>query len=49
MSHKVENLSHPMRIVTEAKYKDARTVVKESEASIALDPKAADQLYRKMK
>lgn len=38
-----------MRIVTEAEYKDTRTVVKESEASIALYPKAADQLYRKMK
>ena len=49
MSHKVENLSLPMRIVTEAEYKDARTLVKESEASIAADPKAADQLYRKMK
>lgn len=42
MSHKVENLSLPMRIVTEAEYKDARTLIKESEASIAIDPKAAD-------
>lgn len=49
MSHKVETLTLPMRIVTETEYWDARTVVKESEALIAADPKAADQLYRKMK
>ena len=49
MSHKVETLSLPMRVVTEVEYKDAKTVVDESEAHIAEDPKTADQLYRKMK
>jgi hypothetical protein len=49
MIHKVETLSLPMRVVTEAEYQDARLFVDEAAARIAADPKAADQLYRKMK
>jgi hypothetical protein len=49
MIHKVETLSLPMRVVTEAEYHDARVFIQDAEARIAADPKAADQLYRMMK
>jgi hypothetical protein len=49
LKHLVEKLRIPARVVTDEEYKDAKAFVEESEASIAKDRKAADQLYRKMK
>lgn len=37
-----------MRIVTEAEYKDAKTVSDEAAARIAADPKAAEKVHAKM-
>lgn len=48
LSHKVETLSLPMRIVTEGEYEDSKKVVNEVAAQIAADPKAADKILAKM-
>ena len=41
--HKVENLSLPMRLVTEAEYLKCKEVMEQASAKIAADPKAADE------
>jgi hypothetical protein len=47
--HKVEILSLPMRVVTEAEYAQAKSVHDKDAQQIAADLKAADQLYMQMK
>ena len=46
--HKVEKIILPMRIITEAEYKESKIVRDEAASLIAKDPKAADQQYAKM-
>ena len=48
LSHKVETLSLPMRIVTEGEYEDSKKVVNDVAAQIAADSKAADKILAKM-
>jgi len=47
--HKVEALALPMRLVTEAEYAEAKAEYDKTAAQIAADPKAADQVYMRMK
>jgi hypothetical protein len=47
--HKVETLTLPMRFITEAEYTEAKAVCDKAAAEIAADPKAADQVYMRMK
>lgn len=47
LAHKVETLTLPMRIVTEAEYNDSKSVRDESAAKIAADPKAAEREFTK--
>ncbi len=47
--HKVETLALPMRLVTEAEYMEVKAEYDQAVAQIAADPKAADQLYMRMK
>ncbi len=47
--HEVEKLNLPMRRVTQQEYKQAKAEVEKAAAQIAKDPKAADQVYRRMK
>lgn len=47
--HKVETLTLPMRLVTEAEYAEAKAVCDKDAARFAADPKAADQAYLEMK
>lgn len=47
--HHVETITLPMRVVTEAEYKEAKAASDRAAAAIKADPKAADQEYRRMK
>jgi hypothetical protein len=47
--HKVEILSLPMRVITEAEYAQAKAMHDKDAQQITADPKAADQLYMQMK
>jgi hypothetical protein len=47
--HKVETLTLPMRLVTELEYAEAKAECDKAAAQIAADPKAADQIYARMK
>jgi len=49
LTHKVETLRLPMRLVTEAEYAEAKAAVEQAKARIAADPKAADREHRRMK
>jgi hypothetical protein len=46
--HKVETLTLPMRIITEAEYKDSKAVSDEAETQIMADSKLSEKLYGKM-
>ena len=46
--HRVETLSLPMRLVTEAEYLEAKAVCDKDAAQVASNPKAADHLYMQM-
>ena len=46
--HKVENLSLPMRLVTESEYVKCKEIMDKAIAQIAADPKAADELLGNM-
>jgi len=46
--HKVEMLTLPMRLITEAEYAEAKAVCDKAAAQIAADPKAADQVYMRL-
>jgi hypothetical protein len=48
LTHKVEMITLPMRIVTEAEYKDSKSVSDETAAQIAANPKASEKMYGKM-
>jgi hypothetical protein len=48
MIHKVETMSLPMRLVTEAEYERSRAERDTCAAQIAADPKAADQVFTRM-
>jgi hypothetical protein len=47
--HKVETLQLPMRLVTESEYAEAKAACDQAAAQIAKDPKAGDQVFRRMK
>jgi hypothetical protein len=47
--HKVETLTLPIQLVTEAQCAEAKAVYNKDAAQIAVDPKAADQVYAQMK
>ena len=47
--HKVETISLPKRLVTEAEYAEAKAGVEAAAAKIAKDPKTADREHRRMK
>ena len=47
--HKVETLSLPMRLVTEAEYAEAKAECDQATAQLAADPKKADQVFRRLK
>jgi hypothetical protein len=47
--HKVETLNLPMRRVTQKEYHEAKAEVAKAAAQMAKDPKAADQVFRRMK
>jgi hypothetical protein len=47
--HRVETLALPMRLVTEAECAEAKAAAQQAASQIAKDPKAADQLQRRMK
>ncbi len=47
--HKVETLALPMRLVTEQEYAEAKAECDKAVAQIAADPKAADQVYMRLK
>ena len=47
--HKVETLSLPMRLVTEAEYAEAKAECDQATAQLAADPKTADQVFRRLK
>jgi len=46
--HKVETLSLPMRLVTEAEYAEAKAAYQQAKAQIDKNPKAADQAYARL-
>lgn len=48
LTHKEEILTLPMRIVTEAEYKESKAITDEIAAQIAADPKVAEKLKTKM-
>jgi len=48
LTHKVETLTLPMRLVTEAECAEAKAVRDKDAALIAADPKAADRVYMQM-
>lgn len=47
--HKVETIRLPMRLVTEAEYAEAKAACEQATAQMAKNPKAAEQVYRRMK
>ena len=47
--HRVETISLPMRLVTDAEYAEAKAAAQQAADQIAKDPKATDQLQRRMK
>jgi hypothetical protein len=47
--HKVETITLPLQLITEAECAEAKAISKEASAQISADPKAADQVYAKMK
>jgi hypothetical protein len=47
--HKVETLNLPMRRVTQKEYREAKAEVEKAAAQMAKDPKAADQVFRRLK
>ena len=49
LTHKVETIRLPMRLVTEAEYAEAQAAVEQAMARIAGDPRAADREHRRMK
>jgi thymidine phosphorylase len=47
--HRVETIALPMRLVTEPEYAEAKAAAQQAADQIAKDPKATDQLQRRMK
>ncbi len=49
LTHKVETIRLPMRLVTQAEYAEAKAAFQRAAAEIEKDPKAANRAYRRMK
>jgi hypothetical protein len=49
LAHRVETIALPMRLVTEAEYTEAKAACQQAADQIAKDPKATDELFRRLK